>query len=439
MTYWHAHKKVRVEMQAAISVGISSTHEAVASIAKSSEPSRNLQRIVASFNGDRHLQATWIGPTGAPIAESRVLGPSDDVPDWFYRIFAGEPYVADVTLPPKLADLGHIRLATDSHNETEEIWEDLALKSLIVSIFTCLLMSLVHAALGNALKPLERLSAALGSVGRGDYSTQVPETGPRELASIYGEFNRMAGMLNESENQNRRLNDQLSRVQEEERADIARDLHDEFGPFLFSVDVDARSIREAADGGKAEISRSADDIRSSVAHMQKHLRSILGRLRPSALLDLGLAPALDHLVGFWRSRQPGIAFSLSVDRQSFGMREDDTCYRVVQESISNAVRHGKSTAIDISVHSDEAGSIHVRVRDNGSGLNVSGTKGFGLVGMRERVAALRGQVTVEGDPGGTGVLVYAVLPKGDGDVHAPPRPAGLEASHWGDVREGAAQ
>lgn len=431
LTYWHAQKKVRVEMAAAIAVGVNSAREALVAVGRSPEHSRQVRRVVESFNGDRHLQAVWVGPTGSAIAESQLLPPTEGVPDWFFKIFAGETLRARVDLPAKIADLGHIGLATDSHNEVEEIWEDLALKSLIVLSFSAVLMTLVYSVLGGALRPLESLSRALESVGRGDYSAQVPVAGPLELSTIYREFNVMSAQLAESERQNRRLSEQLSRVLEEERADIARDLHDEFGPFLFSIDVDARSIRKAYDNGATQgIGNGADAIRASVAHMQKHLKSILGRLRPSALLDLGLGHALDHLVAFWHSRQPHIAFTLTVERPSFGERIDDTCYRVVQESISNAVRHGKPSAIDICVGLAGPDRLMVEVRDNGCGLQAPANKGFGLAGMRERLAAMNGTLSVGAGTNGGGAVVRAVVPLASAWDEGRSKMSGERSSSW---------
>src|SRR5207244_1304092 len=106
---------------------------------------------------------------------------------------------------------------------------------------------------------------------------------------IYRAFNRMAEQLSAAEQQNQRLNEQLSTVQEEERSEIARDLHDEIGPFLFAADVDAQAIpllvsRDAS----SEIVNRSKAIRQSVQHMQLHLRGVLSRLRPALLIDQGL-------------------------------------------------------------------------------------------------------------------------------------------------------
>lgn len=420
LTYWHAHKKVAVEMDAALSVGQSAVRDAVEPLAKYNEPARQIQRIVEGFNGDRHLQAFWVGPAGTVVAESALRTPEDAVPLWFYEIFAGRQREARIDLPAKMSDLGYIRLATDSHSEVSEVWDDLSLKALIVAAFAILVLTLVNSALAHALRPLNTLSEALHRVGRGDYEANVPVSGPLEFSNIYASFNTMAARLFDMERQNARLNNQLATVQEEERADIARDLHDEFGPFLFSIDVDARAIRKEHDtGGGSGVGTGADSIRNSVAHLQRHLKSILGRLRPTALLDLGLSHALDHLVEFWSGRHPEIRIMLAIDQTSYGQRADDICYRVVQESINNAVRHGKPTEIEIGVSAERPGTLVATVTDNGGGSVERKSGGFGLVGMRERVAAAGGRIELGNRGDARGFRVVAEIPielDGDGGV-----------------------
>ena len=221
----------------------------------------------------------------------------------------------------------------------------------------------------------------------------------------------MADQLQAAELQNRRLNAQLSTVQEEERADIARDLHDEIGPFLFAVDVDAQTIPTYLERGAVQDATvRASAIRQSVAHMQSHIRSILSRLRPSMLLDLGLSHAIDQLVAFWRKRHPGITFNVMAEQTSYGAKIDEVAYRIVQEAVSNAVRHGNPSRIGIAIRADDGGILRVSVSNNGKELMDNGSYGFGLAGMRERIAAQGGNLTISNTAGGQGVELIAALP-----------------------------
>jgi two-component system sensor histidine kinase UhpB len=410
MTYWHANKKVAVEMRAALASAQGFVSDALEPLPKATEPSRSLQRIVSSFDGNRHLRAFWIGPAGQQVTESHLAPPDEHAPDWFFSIFSGEPLTADVTLPRMMTDLGFIRLATDSQSEVGEVWEDLSLKMLIVLIFTALVLTLVNSALGHALRPLTSLSDALGRVGDGDYTAQVPVDGPPEFSRIYRSFNSMTSRLLDVETQNARLNEQLAKVQEEERADIARDLHDEFGPFLFSIDVDARSIQNKSRTAQLPaIGSNADAIRGSVAHLQKHLRSILGRLRPSALLDLGLKHALEHLIEFWRARRPDVQISAAISQTTYSEQIDNICFRIVQEALNNAMKHGAPDSIEIVI-SSTTHDVVINIVDNGGGVRSAPSHGFGLSGMRERIRAAGGSLDTGNRQDGLGFALTARLP-----------------------------
>jgi two-component system, NarL family, sensor histidine kinase UhpB len=411
LTYWAGLRKIELEMSSAIEVGDSAVTDALSTIGASSDASAQLHRIVSSFDGDRHVVARLAAPGGTAVDISRLKAPVDPAPSWLYDLLAGRGHSRSFTLPDNLKHLGSITIEADPHNEVGEVWEDLKLKFLIVSIFCGVVLALIYAILGWALRPLEALSLALTRVGQGDYTAHVAETGPDDLRLIYQTFNRMAEQLTAAEQQNQRLNEQLSTVQEEERAEIARDLHDEIGPFLFAVDVDAQSI-------PLLLSRDADDdavgrskaIRQSVQHMQLHLRSILSRLRPAMLIDQGLTHAVEQLVAFWRARRPSITFATDIEDDRFPASVEETAFRILQEGMSNAVRHGKPTNIGLTARRTEQGELRVVVSDNGSGLAATAARGFGLVGLRERVAALGGRLSVAGRDTENGVMLIAEIP-----------------------------
>jgi two-component system sensor histidine kinase UhpB len=222
----------------------------------------------------------------------------------------------------------------------------------------------------------------------------------------------MVERLARSEAQTKRLQVQLATVQDEERADLARDLHDEIGPLLFAADVDAVAIEQLARSGEhGMIPERVGIIREAIGRMQRHVRDILGRLRPAVLVDVGLAHAIDNLVAFWRAHRPNLSFRVDVPDEGFGEVIDGTIYRIVQESLSNAVRHGSPNTIAIEVKGNPDRSISIRVIDDGGGLKANGRPGgYGIVGMQERVASLGGTVEVANRGDGAGVVVSARLP-----------------------------
>ena len=232
------------------------------------------------------------------------------------------------------------------------------------------------------------------------------EAGPSELVRLGRGVNDMAGRLAAMQATTHRLEDQLRTLQDEERADLARDLHDEIGPHLFAVNVDAAMARRLIGEGRTdEALRQVESIQAAVGHTQRLVRDILGRLRPTELIELGLKAAIDELVAFWSARQPGIAFSVRVpDDEALPLADDirETVYRVIQEALNNAVRHGRPGRIEVVVSRADGGDIVARVSDDGAASGKPEGVGFGLRGMRERVTAAGGRLTIERGSGGRG-------------------------------------
>ena len=248
-------------------------------------------------------------------------------------------------------------------------------------------------------------------IGAGNYGLRVREHGPRELALLCRGFNQMAEQLAEVQGRKHRLEHQLAAVQEEERSELARDLHDEIGPLLFAVSVDLASIRQQTELPlNPTIVSRLDAIRDAVNQMQRHVKSILGRLRPPTLLDLGPAQAIDNLIVFWRARYPAVVFDVDMPPNSFGPAIDEQIYRIIQESLNNALRHGRAQHIAIAVRLNTDGIIAVDVSDDGVGFQAADGAGFGLLGMQERMQSLGGTLSARNRHDRSGVIVSARLP-----------------------------
>jgi two-component system sensor histidine kinase UhpB len=411
LTYLFGLRKIDLEMSSAMEVASSTVADGLPILSAATDARAQAQRIISSFDGDRHVVARLIAPDGSAVSTSQLEKPTDPSPAWLYRLLAGQPRARTFDLPAGAKNLGTIEIHADPHNEVSEVWEDLQLKFLIVASFCVVVLALIYATLGRALRPLEQLSSAFERVGEGDFTAHVAEAGPEDLKLIYQAFNRMAEQLRTAEQHNQRLNEQLSTVQEEERSEISRDLHDEIGPFLFAADVDAQAIpllasRNAGD----EIVDRSKAIRQSVQHMQVHLRAILGRLRPALLIDQGLVIAAEQLVAFWKARQPNITFTTDIEDTRFPTVIEEVAFRVLQEGTSNAVRHGQPSAIGLAARQTADGMLRVIVSNDGSAIAAKTTRGFGLAGMRERVASLDGQLRIADREGGKGVMLIVEIP-----------------------------
>lgn len=409
---WQAKQVLREELVAAMAGGEQTVASALASLARSDDPRRDLNRLVGAFDGNRHLKAALLDPRGRLVRESRPL-PTGSTPDWFAALF--RPMVGGLTLRVPAPAGGWFMLAPLAANDVAAIWAEFIDLVAVLSLSLVVGWGLVWLTVGQALRPLAEFSAAFVRIGSGDYSAKVREAGPSELVRLGRGVNDMAGRLAAMQATTHRLEDQLRTLQDEERADLARDLHDEIGPHLFAVNVDAAMARRLIGEGRTEEAlRQVESIQAAVGHTQRLVRDILGRLRPTELIELGLKAAIDELVAFWSARQPGIAFTVQVpDDETLPLADEvrETVYRVVQEALNNAVRHGRPGRIEIVVSHDEHGEILARVSDDGAPSGKPEGVGFGLRGMRERVAAAKGRLTIErgGRGPGAGWTVAARL------------------------------
>jgi two-component system sensor histidine kinase UhpB len=229
--------------------------------------------------------------------------------------------------------------------------------------------------------------------------------------------------------ENKRLAQQYADMQENERRALARDLHDELGQYLNAIKLDAVSIRESM-AARPEV---YDVVRAMIANIDRVYGVVTGlirQLRPVGFDDLGIAAALEHCVNDWRSRLPLAAIELSM---SGGLETlDETralvLYRLMQEALTNIARHAKATSVQIRIATGRAADatpyIEIRIADNGAGADMNAPRtGLGLVGMRERVSALGGSISLASERG-AGFQIIASLPM----TAAPMTAAGMTAA-----------
>jgi two-component system sensor histidine kinase UhpB len=270
---------------------------------------------------------------------------------------------------------------------------------------------------GRALAPLQSLANAMASIEAERYETRVKPDGSPELAAICEKLNHLAAALGEAVAEKGRLAERIVSLQDAERREIARELHDEFGPYLFALRAHATSLvrlSKEPELNLVALQKHGGDILQQVNDLQQVNRRVLKRLRPVGLDELGLREALGALLRLWRETHPAVAVDMAISPSlgEGGETAELTIYRIVQEALTNVFRHAGATRVDVTVEPAEAAaqgrSILVRVSDDGGGLAADHRLGLGLIGMRERVLALGGAVSVASTD--RGVTVEAIVP-----------------------------
>jgi two-component system sensor histidine kinase UhpB len=401
---WQAKRALREELASALAGGRQTVASAFEDLPRSDHPARDMRQLVATFDGNRHLEALLIDDAGAVAFASRAA-PASPAPAWF-RDLLGD-VLPDAHIASPVAGQGTIVLKLLYANDVGALWREFVDLAAVLGISLALGLIAVWLTVGRALRPLSSFSQAFERIGSGDYGANVPATGPAELIRLGQGVNEMTRRLRAMRDRNQGLEEQLRTLQDEERADLARDLHDEIGPHLFAVSVDAVTARRLVNAGDpAPALDRLTAIQEAVAHMQGLVRDILGRLRPTDLIDLGLTAAVGELVAFWRARHPAIRFEVTLPPDdAVAAERRETLYRVIQEGMNNAVRHGRPNRVEIEVALAPDDCVTARVSDDGVRTGQHDGAGYGLIGMRERVGAAGGELTIErGETAGWTVL-----------------------------------
>jgi signal transduction histidine kinase len=207
----------------------------------------------------------------------------------------------------------------------------------------------------------------------------------------------------------RRLTAHLEHVQEEERARISRELHDELGQELTALHLALTLTQQRFAKDPQSIRANLGDLDALVLRTRTTTRNLVSDLRPRILDELGLGPAIEWLIRRTEERS-----SLQCKLETSGIdglskELSNVAFRIVQEAITNVVRHAQATRIDIRL-ARAPGALELSVRDDGVGIDLQKPpNGFGLLGIRERVSALRGELSLARADGG-GTLLRAQLP-----------------------------
>ncbi|OKO67330.1 histidine kinase [Bradyrhizobium sp. NAS96.2] len=306
---------------------------------------------------------------------------------------------------------------------TAEAWHDAGRLMAVLMIALPLLCALVYAALSRALRPTRLIRDGLERIAAGDLATRLPPFDLAELSAIGDVFNQLAERLAAALSDRNALTQKLIAVQDDERRHLARELHDEFGQSLAAIRALAASARLTAAQDCPPLLAECDGIARTATDMMETLRGALFRLRPPDVDELGLAASLEGLIAGWNGRrgQPRFEIALSGSFARLPASVSANLYRIVQEALTNAAKHAGATRVVLRLQMREAASgdseIALAVDDDGRPGDPHGDlqvkSGMGLLGMRERVAALGGRLSFEAvQPHGASLRVVVPVAAG---------------------------
>ena len=400
LTVLGAGRRIDPEVANATALTSGALRAAVEGVAAGPDLDQRLAGLAASFDRLRHVRVSY-RPEGALVVTSAPTRPRP--PAWFVALVRPRAISQTVAATVQGRSVGAFVVEGDPDDEIGELWDSLVTLTLDGAASAALGFAVVYLVAGFALAPLERLNAGLAALGRREYAARLPEQAAPEFAPLLARFNALGASLEAAERDNRLLRARLVSIQDEERKEIGRELHDEIGPYLFAARAQAGAARGAAP------KPALDALIETLDALQAVNRRILDRLRPVALEELGLAAALDALGRFFERNSSALQISVhcaEIPPLSPGM--EAALYRIAQEALTNIARHAQAHLVGITLGA-QLGALTLSVVDDGCGIDPSRPPGRGLIGMRERVAAHGGALTLTpAQP--SGLSLRAVFP-----------------------------
>lgn len=401
------------------------------------------------------LKIYWSGSPSRQAIEMQAADKTLASPRWFSTLVSPAPRTLHIPVTVNgMMKFGVVELTFYPDLEAAKAWSTLTRLSMNNLLALGLVFAIVILFMNRWLHPFKALGASLLRLERGATNVRLKKEGSAEFVEIASRLNSLAVTLDRVECENRALLERLVKAQDEERSNIARDLHDEVAPCLFSIRTGVLALARAPvaeEPGARRVRDICDQIGAAGNALQDIVGRMLDELRPPGLHELGLEPALRGLLASRQAMRPDIAISFEIadDLHAIDEAVALTAYRVVQEALTNIYRHSSARMANVALRIEHDGSpgddsdmkpgLRVTVSDDGVGIGADRKKGRGLVGMFERVQALNGRLDIRARADG-GAMVDVTLPvigKARDVEAAPPATEHVEIGRDGAARRAA--
>jgi two-component system sensor histidine kinase UhpB len=409
----------RVEIEASLEVAQRFVEATVKDLQAQGRLNQLQDQLPLELKHLRHVRILMMDSLGQLI----VLSPQPDArkddaglsqaPDWFVSLVRPK-LVGRAVRVVTAAHISPMVIVGEPADEIAEHWQNFRSLLWVWLALEVLILAVLYVVLGRVLDPLQNLSRGMIHLEDGNYATRLKAPKVKELAVLTSRFNTLAEALDTARGENGRLYRQLISVQEEERREIANELHDEAGPCLFGITANASSIKNITDQLKdrrtAEISARVGEILSITERMKLMNRALLKKLKPGSHGLIALTELLTELIKGFERQHPDTRIVAEFGKlaESYGEAIDLTLYRCIQEGITNGIRHGNAANLTIRLVEEhgspkqrdrqQAIALSLMIRDDGKGMVPATPKGFGLSSMTERARSLGGACAIEGEP-----------------------------------------
>ena len=423
-----ANDRASVEVKATLQIAERLIGETVRGLPETTSAELLLAHVSQQLRYFRHIRTSFTDLQGhhsvilPPIVPGAAVDAPERAPAWFERLVYGDVETREVPIVLAGSKIGTFHITGEPADEIAEVWDDLSEVSLVAGVVVSLTFAMLYWVLGRVLNPLQTLTGGMQELEVGHYGTRLAPPRIKELQPIASRFNALASALDASRAENRELLAHLITVQEDERRQIANELHDEAGPCLFGITANAGSILTIVKAADTTLRDNITERVSAILDSAERLKSLnrgrLKSLRPIAIGRVSLEELLSDLVTEFEKRYPGVNFFLAIEpiAPRYGEAIELTIYRCLQQGLTNALQHGAAENIDArlmlrAVTVDGPNDLVLTMTDDGTGIAERTPIGFGLSSMRERVLSVDGTCAItRAEPRGTTITITIPVP-----------------------------
>ena len=395
LAIWQAQKSVNKEIDA-------SSHLALQLIALSLDNNGVFQQSddlshFRTLQQTRHLSIQIEKPDGQIIhfaGDNQPSHPEEMPPAWFVKLVQSDYPTVSHQLKTQNGQSLKLLIQAQPLDEITEIWEETLRFLSLILVLTLVTFVAVSLALNKSLKSIAVIVKTLGTIETGNYQQKLPPFAIQEFDSIANAMNHLMVELDKTRKENSALTQHSLSIQEDERQRLSQELHDELGQSLTAIKVMAVTAAHPT----ADHEKISGAIVSICNHLMLVVRSMMQQLHPLVLTELGLKASLDDLIQHWAERNPDL--NLTIDCDDCVDSIDKTIaihiFRVIQECLTNVIRHAQASAVNIrfDIIEQPFAQLHLSICDNGRGCDLTANQpGFGLLGMKERIKSLNGEIS----------------------------------------------
>ena len=353
---------------------------------------------LANLNQLRHLKIQFFSKNNQLKDEtSSDFSMLNIPPKWFISVIEN----FSTTLPEKKIlinendkNIGYILINPEPMYEYSEIWQQIKSGFWVILIFFGLVNIMISIVFYHTLKPINSIIEGFQKLEDENYKAKIIKTNILELDIIGQNFNKMVKKLREGNIKIHKLSQDLINIQEQEKKELARNLHDELGQSLTAIQAEAASIKK----NKNEVSRiqALDSIIIISKNMMLSTRELIKKLSLGILDEMGFEIAIRDLVSSWLKRHPKVSLNYFYDKNLDTLMPssfEGRIYRIIQEALTNITKHSNPKNIDISLQiKNNRKELEILISNDGINNKVDKKNGVGLLGMTERVNQMNGKI-----------------------------------------------